>query len=181
MVKKILLTILLVVVVLVVGFAVVVALQPSEYRVERMAKIAAPPATVFAQINDFRKWEAWSPWAKRDPNATATFEGPDSGKGAKFHWSGNEEVGEGTMTILESKPDELIRMKLDFLKPQEGTCTTEFIFKAEGDQTVVTWTMTGENDFMGRAVCLFMDLDSMIGTDFEEALANIKAVAEAEK
>src|SRR5262245_38310569 len=100
---------------LIVIFVVVVALQPSHYHVERKATIAAPPATVFAQVNDFHKWDAWSPWAKLDPAMKTTFEGPPSGKGAVYAWTGNDKVGEGRMTLTESRPSELINIKLDFI------------------------------------------------------------------
>jgi uncharacterized protein YndB with AHSA1/START domain len=174
MLKKILIALAAIVVVLVA----VVAMQPSEFRVTRTATISAPPADVFAQVNDFHHWQAWSPWAKLDPAAKATFEGPQAGPGAIFSWAGNDKVGEGRMTLTESRPSELIRIKLDFMKPMEGTSTTEFTFKPAGDQTAVTWTMTGHRNFVAKAVCLFMDIDKMVGGDFEKGLANLKSVAE---
>jgi uncharacterized protein YndB with AHSA1/START domain len=167
------------IVVIVVAFAVIVALQPSEFRVARGTTISAPPATVFAQVNDFHNWEAWSPWAKLDPAAKATFEGPRAGKGAIFRWAGNEEVGEGSMMITESRPSDLIRIKLDFLKPFEATNTAEFTFKPEGNQTAVTWSMEGQNNFIAKAVCLFMNMDKMVGGQFEKGLASMKSIAEA--
>ena len=118
---------------LVVVFLIVVALQPNEYRIVRAAAVAAAPDRVFAQVNDFHNWEAWSPWAKLDPNAKATFEGPPSGKGAVFIWAGNDEVGEGRMTVTQSRPNDLIQIKLDFVKPMEGTSDVEFTFKPQGD------------------------------------------------
>lgn len=178
--KKILIG-LIVLVVIVAGFAGVVAMQPSEFRIVRSATIPAPPAEVFAQVNDFHNWEAWSPWAKLDPAAKNSFEGPAAGKGAIFKWSGNNEVGEGSMTITESRPSDLIRIKLDFVKPFEGTNITEFTFKPEGDQTVVTWDMSGHNTFMGRVFCLFMNMDKMVGGKFEEGLANLKSVVAAKR
>jgi hypothetical protein len=167
------------IVVIVVAFAVIVALQPSEFRVARSTAISSPPAAVFAQVNDFHNWEAWSPWAKLDPAAKATFEGPRAGKGAIFRWAGNEEVGEGSMMITESRPSDLIRIKLDFLKPFEATNTAEFTFKPEGNQTAVTWSMEGQNNFIAKAVCLFMNMDKMVGGQFEKGLASMKSVAEA--
>ena len=160
-------------------FAAFVAMQPSEYRVARSATIAAPPAAVFEQVNDFHKWEAWSPWAKLDPDAKATFEGPPAGPGAIFKWSGNNEVGEGTMTVTESRPAHLISIKLDFVKPMAGTSTTEFTFKPQGDQTNVTWAMFGQNNFVSRAICMFMNQDKMVGGYFEQGLENLKAMTEA--
>jgi hypothetical protein len=175
MIKKILLA----VAALIVIFVIVVALQPSDYRVSRTANIAAPAADVFAQVNDFHNWEAWSPWAKLDPNAKAIFEGPKAGQGAVFKWSGNSEVGEGSMTVTESTPAERIRIKLDFVKPMEGTSNVEFTFKPRGTGTDVTWTMFGQNNFIGKAMCLFMDQDKMLGGYFEKGLANLKSAVES--
>src|SRR4029079_18322294 len=114
MVKKILIRVAAAVAAIVVLFLIVVALQPSDFRISRSAKMAAPPAAVFAQVNDYHNWDAWSPWAKLDPNAQVTFEGPTSGVGAKFIWSGNDKVGQGQQTITESRPDELVQIKLEF-------------------------------------------------------------------
>lgn len=173
--------VVLVIGILVAGFAVVVALQPSTYHVERSAAMTASPADVFAQVNDFHKWEAWSPWAKLDPSAKYSYEGPEAGKGAIIRWAGNHEVGEGSMTIVESRPNELIRIQLDFVKPFEDTAMTEFTFKPQGDQTVVTWSMSGQNKFIGKAFCLFMNMDKMIGEKYEQGLANMKALVEGKK
>jgi hypothetical protein len=163
---------------IVVAFVAYVAMQPSEYRVARSATIAAPAPAVFAQVNDFHNWEGWSPWANLDPNAKATFEGPKAGTGAVFNWSGNDKVGEGRMTLTESRPAELIRIKLDFVKPMEGTSVAEFSFTPQGDRTAVTWSMSGHNNFIARAICLFMNMDKMLGGEFEKGLANLKAVVE---
>jgi Polyketide cyclase / dehydrase and lipid transport len=160
------------------AFAVVVAMQPSEFRVARSAIIFAPAPDVFAQVNDFHNWEAWSPWAKLDPNAKVSFAGPHSGEGAIFTWSGNSKVGEGRMTLIESKPAERIRIKLDFVKPMEGTSIAQFVFTPQGESTAVTWSMTGHNNFIAKAVCLFMNMDRMIGGDFEQGLVNLRAVVE---
>jgi hypothetical protein len=173
-IKKILFALALLLAIL----AVVVALQPDEFRVSRSAAVAAAPEQVFAQVNDFHNWEAWSPWAKLDPNAKATFEGPHAGEGAVFIWAGNNEVGEGRMTLTQSRPSELIRIKLDFVKPMEGTSDVEFTFKPENNGTLVTWTMSGRNNFISKAVCLFLNQDKMLGAYFEKGLANLKSVAE---
>ena len=145
----------------------------------RSATISAPAPAVFAQVNDFHNWEAWSPWAKLDPAAKATFEGPSTGTGAIFKWAGNKEVGEGSMTITESRPSDLIRIKLEFLRPFEATNSAEFTFKPEGNRTAVTWSMEGKNNFIAKAVCLFMNMDKMVGGQFEQGLAQMKAVVEA--
>jgi uncharacterized protein YndB with AHSA1/START domain len=173
--------ILVVLVIAVAVFAGVVAMQPAEFRVERSATMAAPAPDVFAQVNDFHNWEAWSPWAKLDPNAKNTFSGPAAGKDAKFSWAGNDEVGVGSMTILESRPHDLIRIAIDFEKPHQNTSMVDFTFKPVDNQTVVTWSMYGKNDFMSKAICLFMNMDKMVGEKFEEGLANLKKAVETKK
>ena len=170
---------LLVAAVLVAVFVVVVAMQPADFRVARSMVIAASPATVFAKVNDLRTWQQFSPWAKIDPNAKATFAGPETGTGSSFTWAGNSEVGEGTMTIVESRPHELIRFKLEFVKPFEGTNDAEFKFTPVGERTEVTWSMSGKNNFLFKAVGLFIDCEEMIGPQFEQGLANLKALSEA--
>lgn len=164
---------------IVIGFCALAALQPSDLHVERSALISAKPAVVFGFVNDLHEWQKFSPWAKRDPAAKNTFEGPSAGTGAAFSWAGNAEVGEGRMTIVESVPNELVRFRLDFLKPFEGTNDVAFTFTPQEDQTRVVWTMTGKNDFMGKAIGLLMNMDKMIGDDFEHGLADLKQLSEA--
>ncbi len=166
---------------IVVVLVIIIGLQPPEFRVTRSATMAAPPADVFARVNDFHNWDDWSPWAKLDPACQFTFDGPAAGNGAVFAWSGNDQVGEGRMTILESRPNELVRIKLDFIKPFESTATSEFTFKPEGDGTMVTWSMYGENNFLSKAFCLFMNMDKMLGAEFEKGLASMKAIVETAK
>lgn len=174
---------LLVLITVVAAFAAYVAAQPAAYVVERRTVIDAPPAKVFAHIDDFRKWQAWSPWAKRDPQAKAVFEGPPAGKGAIFKWSGNDEVGEGQMTIVDSRPAEAVRIALAFVKPFEDSADVGFDLKDEGGKTSVTWRIAGSNGFLERAIMTAMriDLEKMIGADYEKGLASLKSVVEAEK
>ncbi len=174
MAKKILIGIAAIVAILLV----VILLQPADFKVERSTTIAAPAAEVFEQVNDFHAWEAWSPWATRDPQMKTTYAGSPSGKGAIYSWSGNDDVGEGRMTIEESTPGEKVGIKLEFLKPMAATHATMFTFKPEGEQTLVTWTMTGKNGFMSKAFNLFMNIEKMVGGDFEKGLAKMKAVVE---
>ncbi|HEY5706436.1 MAG TPA: SRPBCC family protein [Terrimicrobiaceae bacterium] len=155
----------------------VVAMQPGTFRIERTATLGAPVGTVFAQVNDLHKWEAWSPWAKLDPTAKNTFEGPPTGVGAAFVWSGNNQIGEGRMTITDSRSNELVRFRLDFLRPFKATNTAEFAFKPEGDKTVVTWSMSGTNNLVGKAMSLIMNCDKMLGGFFEQGLAQLDSVA----
>ncbi len=175
-----LIPILIVVAVIVIGLAVFIASRPTEFRVTRSVNILAPPQTVFAQVNNLHNWEAWSPWAKLDPGAKNAYEGPPSGVGAAFTWAGNKKVGQGRMTITESRSYGLISFRLDFMKPFKATNTAEFVFAPEGKGTIVTWTMLGRNNFMSKAMQLFIDCDKMLGGYFEKGLAQLKSVAEAE-
>ena len=171
-----LIKILIAVALLLVVFVIVVASRPSDFRVTRTAPIPASPPVVFAHVNELKKWPEWSPWARMDPTAKSTFEGPIAGKGAIFKWAGNNKVGEGQMTITESRPSELVRFKLDFLKPFEASNTAEFTFEPKGNDTFITWSMAGKNNFMFKAVGLFMNCDKMVGSQFEEGLNNLKTV-----
>lgn len=175
MLKKILIALAAIVLIVVV----VVALQPSEFRMERSTTIAAPQADVFAQVNDFHKWEAWSPWAKLDPAAKVGFEGPPEGEGMVMTWSGNNEVGEGKMTLTESRPSDLVKTRVDMVKPFEGTSTSDFIFKPEGDQTAVTWSVAAHHNFIEKALCLVMGGKTMMSDLMEKGLAQMKSVVES--
>ena len=166
-------------VLLVAAFATVVWMQPDDYRLTRTAVIAAPAATVFAKVNDLKQWEDWSPWAKLDPAAKVTFSGPQSGTGAAFAWDGNDKVGAGTMTITESKPNERIATRTDFVRPFAGTSQSDFIFSEQGGATNVIWTMTGKHNFISKAMCLITPMEKMVGPDFERGLAQLRQVAEA--
>ena len=176
MIKKILLGLAL----LIVAFLVLAAFQPDHFNVARSINISAPAAVPFAQINDLHKWQEMSPYVKMDPAAKYTWIGPAAGVGAGMHWAGNNEVGEGTMTITESRPNELIRTQLDFSKPFASVCNCEFKFEPAGDQTKVTWSMSGQKNYLSKAMCMVMNMDKMVGTQFEEGLANLKRLAEAQ-
>jgi uncharacterized protein YndB with AHSA1/START domain len=159
-------------------FIIIITGRPDEFTVTRVASIAAPPERIFPHVNDLHKWEAWSPWAKLDPNAKNTFSGADAGTGAVMAWEGNKKVGAGQMTITESQPSGLIRFRLDFQKPMQATNTAEFTFRPEAGQTIVTWSMAGKSCFMSKVLGLFMDFDKMCGCQFEKGLASLKSVTE---
>lgn len=171
--------ILLVVAALIAVFLVVAALQASAFRIVRTAVIPAPPAVVFSQVNNFHNWEKWSPWAKLDPSMKLTIDGAPAGPGAKYAWTGNNKVGEGRMAITESRPNELIVIKLEFLRPFAASNTTEFVFRPEVGSTHLTWAMTGEKNFMSKAFGLVMNMDKMIGKDFEKGLAQLATASQA--
>ena len=175
MLKNILITVAIIISVL----AVVVALQPAEFRVARSATMSAPAQVVYAQVEDLRKWEAWNPWQKIDPAMKLTFAGPATGPGASYSWVGNNQVGEGRLTIIESRPNDLVRIKLEFMKPFAATNTATFTFKSEGDKTTVIWSMEGRNNFIAKALHLVMNMDKMVGSQFEKGLADMKLVAQA--
>jgi polyketide cyclase/dehydrase/lipid transport protein len=164
---------------LLIGLVAAIYVQPSTFSVQRSAIMAAPPARVFAQVNDLAIWESWSPWKGLDPNAKQTISSPSAGKGATLAWTGNEAVGEGSLTIVDSKPDERVTLEQVFIKPLAGKARLAFTFAPEGGGTKVTWKMEGTNGFIGKAMCMVMDMDASLGKDFERGLANIKSVVEA--
>jgi hypothetical protein len=153
-------------------------LMSAEFRVTRSATMAAPAPAIFAHVNDFRSWGAWNPWAKLDPAMKESYEGAPAGAGAVYTWAGNGKVGEGRMTIVESRPAALIRIRLEFLRPLAATNTAEFTFEPAGARTVVTWSMTGPSTFAGKAMSIVMNMDRMIGGNFERGLADLKSIVE---
>ena len=155
--------------------------QPTEFSLAREVSISAPSAAVFPHVNDFHLWEQWSPWAKIDPGSKTTFEGPAAGEGAIYHWSGNSKVGEGKMTILKAVAPNSILISLEFLRPVKSTSITIFEFKRTDVGTQVIWTMTGTNKFIAKAFQLVMNMEKMLGPDFEKGLAQLKAVVEGAK
>lgn len=175
--------------VVIVLFLIVVATRPSDFHVERSVVVNAPVDAVFAQVNDFHNWVNWSPFEKIDPTMTKTFDGPQSGAGAGYAWSGEGKAGAGKMLITQSdrgldkdgKSPGKIGIDLHFTKPFEASNTATFTFVPSGNGTLVTWAMDGKNNFVGKAMCMFMDMDKMVGGDFEKGLATLKSVAESTK
>ena len=168
-------------VVLVAGVAVVLVLaatKPDAFNVQRATNIKAPPEKIFALINDLHGWGAWSPWEKKDPAMKRTFSGASSGKGAVYEWDGDKNVGKGRMEITDTSPPSKIVIKLDFISPFEGHNVAEFAMDPKGDATNVSWAMHGPAPFMSKVMQVFLNLDRMIGKDFEEGLGNLKALAE---
>ena len=163
----------------VVALAGYIATRPSEFTVSRSRTLAAPPEVVHAYVNDFHKWIEWSPWEKLDPNLRREYEGPPAGPGASYHWVGNEDVGEGRMTITDSKPPESVTIRLEFVKPLQATNTAEFFIVPGGLGTDVTWAMSGHNGFVAKAFGLVMNMDKRVGTQFEKGLADLDTVTAA--
>lgn len=177
MMKKILM-VLGVLALIVVIFAMYIGAQPSKMEVSRSAVMNADAAEVFGQVNDFSKWNDWSPWAKLDPDAKYEEEGPDSGVGSIMRWDGNKEVGKGSSTITKSVPNERIELDLEFERPMEDEAKVVWTFEAAEGGVKVTWTMHDDLNFMGKAMSVFCDFDTMIGGQYEEGLANLKAIVE---
>jgi uncharacterized protein YndB with AHSA1/START domain len=159
----------------VLGFA---ASKPNSFSVVRNAGIKAPPEKVLALINDFREWPKWSPWEKLDPAMTKTLSGPPSGAGSIYEWTGNKKVGQGRMEILGVSPSQ-VDIDLQFMAPWKAHNKTVFTLAPEEGGTAVTWTMTGTSPFMFKLMGLFMNMDKMIGNDFEKGLAAMKSAAES--
>jgi len=177
MLKKILI-VLVVAVVAFLGFA---ATRPDTYKVERSTKVDAPAAVVFSQLENFKAWQAWSPWEKLDPQMKKSYEGPPTGVGSGYSWEGNREVGKGKMAITASEPPRLLKIRLEFLEPFAAVAATEFKLVPEGEKaTSVTWSMEGNNNLVGKAFSIFMNMDTTLGGQFEKGLAALKSVAESE-
>ena len=171
----------IVVVLVLVALAGYVATRPADFRIVRSRTVAAPPDVVHAYVNDFHKWSEWSPWEKLDPAMKRDYSGAPAGTGAAYHWAGNNDVGEGHMTITDSRPAQSVTIRLEFLKPFAATNTTQFDFAPSGSGTQVTWAMTGHNNFMAKAFSAFMDMDKMVGSDFEKGLAGLDAATAARR
>jgi len=168
----------IVLVVLIAGVVIFASTKPDTFRVERATTIKAPPEKIYPLINEFDRWPAWSPWEKKDPAMKKTRSGAASGKGAVYAWDGNGEVGKGRMEITDSAAPSKVRIKLDFEKPFEAHNVVDFTLEPKGDSTIVKWTMQGPAPFFSKVIQVFMDMDAMVGKDFEAGLASLKAIAE---
>lgn len=156
------------------------ATKPDTFRVERSITIKAPAEKIFPLINDFHRWEQWSPWEKVDPALKRTYSGADSGVGAAYAWFGNKEIGQGRMEIIESTPPLRLLIKIDFLAPFEAHNTVEFTLTTQGDSTILSHAMFGPSPYLAKLMGLFFSMDKMVGDKFEEGLGSLKAIAEAQ-
>jgi uncharacterized protein YndB with AHSA1/START domain len=164
--------------ILMAGVLIFAATKPDTFRVQRAASIKAPPERIFVLINDFNRWSAWSPWEKKDPTMKRTFGATTSGKGAVYAWEGNKDVGQGRMEIAESVAPSKVALNLDFVKPFEAHNVVEFTLEPKGDATTITWAMQGDTPYFAKIIHVFINMDRMVGKDFETGLANLKAIAE---
>lgn len=170
--------ILLVIALLIAGVLIFAASKPDTFRVERKILIQAPPEKVFPLINDFRQWAPWSPWEKKDPAMKRSFSNVTAGTGARYAWEGNKDVGEGSMETIESVTPSRIRLKLDFVKPFEAHNVVTFTLSAQGKTTEVNWAMEGPTPYFAKIIHVFINMDTMVGKDFEAGLAALKSLAE---
>jgi hypothetical protein len=174
MFKKILIAIAAVLVVVLA----LAASKPESFRVERSISIHAKPDKIFPYVNDLHQWSAWSPWEKLDPDMKRSFSGAQKGKGAVYEWDGNAKIGAGRMEVLESQPGVRILIQLDFLKPFKAHNMAEFTLKPDGQETQLSWAMSGPNNYFAKLMQVFFSMDSMIGKEFEAGLSTLKADAE---
>lgn len=170
----------IVIVLLVAALLVYAATGPDTFRVERTATIKAPPEKIYPYMSDFHKGDLWSPYEKKDPSMKRTFSGPASGKGAMYEFEGNKKtVGKGRLEIIEAVPPAKVVLTLDMIEPMQGHNVVEYLLEPKGDSTNVTWAMQGKNTYLGKVICLFINMDKMLGKDFEAGLANLKTLVEA--
>jgi hypothetical protein len=174
MLKKILIA----VAVLIAVILALAAFQPDTFTIRRTATISAKPEKIFAQINDFHNWGAWDPWAKLDPSMKVTLSGTKEGKGAVYEWAGNNQVGSGRMEIIDSATPSKVDILLNMIKPMAAQNTATFTLTPKGNSTDVTWAMEGHIPFVGKIFHLFMNMDKMVGGQFDKGLADLKTAAE---
>jgi len=160
------------------GVLAAAATKPDVFEVRRSVSVAAPPDKIFPLIADFKNWGAWSPYEKKDPAMKRTFGATTAGKGATYAWEGDKNVGSGSMEITDAPAPQRVTLKLDFTRPFEAHNIVDFTLQPAGDGTQVTWAMQGPAPFMAKIVHVFVDMDKMVGRDFETGLANLKAAAE---
>ena len=169
--------ILLVLLVAIIGLVIAIVTRPAAFHYERSMEISATPDVVFPLINDLHQWQYWSPWEKLDTKMQKKMEGPEVGPGSSFTWDGNSDVGAGKNTIVDSKANESVSMKLEMYKPMAGTNQVTFKMVPTATGTKVSWVMEGQNNFVGKAFGLFINCDKMCGDFFLEGLANLNKLA----
>jgi len=153
---------------------IISACGPTHSHVERSVIVQATIADVYPHVADLKKFVVWSPWSGRDPNAKNAFSDPSSGLNAWYSWEGNDDVGSGKMTVVREEAGKSVTQNLEFFAPWEGAAETSFTVAAKGKEVEVTWEFDQDNDLMGRVMLTFMDMDAMIGADYEQGLANLE-------
>jgi hypothetical protein len=160
------------------GVLIAAATRSDTFRVQRSASIKAAPEKIFPLIDDLRRFNTWNPFEKKDPNLKGSYSGAPSGKGAAYAFDGNKNVGKGTIEIVDTAPASRVTMTLHMYEPFETRNTVDFILQPRGDTTEVTWAMQGPVPYVAKIIHLFIDVDRMVGTEFEAGLASLKTIAE---
>jgi hypothetical protein len=179
MIRQVALALFLFITAAVIALLAIAGTRPATFHVERSLITSAPPQAVFAIVNDLHRFPEWSPWQRLDPAMRSSLEGSGVGPGSTYVWAGNDEVGEGRMTITESVPTELVTLRLQFLRPWKSMSEVHLGIVPDGDGSRVTWAMDGTNDFKAKVMTLFMSMDELLGKDLEGGLVNLKRVSEA--
>lgn len=172
--------ILLIVLGVVVALLAFISMRPSTYEVSRSIKVNAPAAKIYPWVAQLPKFVEWSPWSGLDPNVKTSFSGTPGAVGSAYAWEGNDEVGKGSLTIKQVQVDKSVELDLKFITPWESVATTRFDLAPQGEAVEVKWSMNGDLDFMGKAMGLFMDMDAMIGPDYEKGLSSLKQKVESQ-
>jgi len=169
----------LAVAILITGILVYAAFQPNTFQISRTVSINAAPEKIYPYMSDFHKGDLWSPYEKKDPAMKRTFSGPESGKGAVYEFTGDKnKVGSGRLEIIEAVPPKRVVLTLDMIEPMQGSNIVEYTLEPQGDSTNVTWSMRGTNNYLSKLICTFVNVDTMVGGDFEVGLANLKTLIE---
>jgi Polyketide cyclase / dehydrase and lipid transport len=176
--RKILSWAAILVVVAIAGILAYAATLPTSFRVARSATMTAAPDAIFPHINSLRGFKAWEPFSRKDPAIKIAYSGPESGKGAAYTWDGNGDVGQGRVEIADTAPPSRVTMKLDMVKPMEAHNTVVFTLEPKGDATTVTWAMTGDRPYIGKVLDAVLNMDRMVGGEFEKGLAELKSIVE---
>ena len=172
-----LIKIIFVIILIIIAILVYASTKPETFHVERSVTIKAPPEKIFPLINDFHAWNDWTPYNK-DPAMKKTYSGSNQGVGAAYAWEGNKQVGRGDITITATTPPNNIEFDLHMIEPFEGRNKAVFTLAANGDSTNVTWSLDDKHNLMLKTMTIFVNLNNVIGNDFEVGLAKLKTLVE---
>lgn len=178
MLKRIAIAVAAIILIPIAVILIIAATRPGTFQIERAERIEAVPEQIFPLISDLRKFSSWSPYETKDPNMQRVFSGPESGKGAAYEWDGDENIGKGRLQIADASAPSKVTMNLEIIRPLECQNIVEFRIEPQGETTNVTWAMHGPMPFISKVMSVFVDMDEMVGSDFEVGLANLKKIAE---
>ncbi len=174
MIKKI----FLVIVAMISLLLIYAGLKSPDYTVMRQITVNAPAEKVFPYLNNMKLADQWGPWKEIDPTVSMVLSGPEEGIGAKTSWAGARQMGTGSATIVESTAGSKVKILLEYTEPMAMVQNSEYLLEGTGDQSTVTWQVTGQNNFIGRVMGVFINVDQMVGGMFEKGLSNLKTLLE---